>query len=225
MTPILQSPKLTTDTESRAKLKTKSKQSRDEIWRLTKLQSPQIHDVTVSRFTDPAPPEKAYIGIKKTPDQSVVLSGVSEQEAAARNEDVLKRTLAGERLADTPDIEEALAKEHRQGAAYERAIEHLSREIDRERTALAIKYSETCKPQHDELMRKLSKQFLDLHAAYSEIYSLKRHLIDNDIGLRGLCMNLPEFLSTPNNPHSEMADFFRAAKREGYIAKIPAEFS
>jgi hypothetical protein len=222
--PLPKSEKLTALKENLRKFKTKAAQSRAEVWRLTKVQSPQIHDATVTRFTDPAPLQKAYIGIKKPLGQGVVSTGISEQEIAASNEDILKRTLAGESFTDSTSTKEKLENEHRQWAAYESAIEHLNREIERERTVLAIQYSKQLKATHDDLVKKVCEPMLELHAAWTELNNLKRHLIDSEIGLHGLCLTMPDFLSTPNNPHSEMADFLRAAKRERYIKEIPVEY-
>jgi hypothetical protein len=225
MTAILKSEKLTALLQDRDKLKARAEQSRAEVWRLTKVQSPQIHDATVTRFTDPAPLQKAYIGIKKPLGQGVVSTGLDEQEEAARKEDILKRTLAGEPLAESTDIKAQLEREHRQGAAIEHAIEFVTREIEREKAVLAIQYCKELKPKYDDLLRRVCKPMLELHTAWSELYALKMHLVDSEVGLRGICLTMPDFLSTPNNQYSEMADFFRAVKREGYISKIPAEFA
>jgi hypothetical protein len=224
MTSVLNSPKLTALVEGRGLQKANYARSRVEIWRLTKLLSPQLHDLTVIRTTDPDAPTAAFIGLKKSRDQpGVVSTGMGEQEVAASNEEILKRTLAGEPLADATDVKEQLAKEHRQCGAYQAAIEHLDREIAREKTILAKEHCKQLQQKEKELMVRICKPMLEMHAAYSEAYGLKRHLIDNEIGLHGLCLTLPEFLSTPNNPHSEFADFLRAAKREGYIKEIPSE--
>jgi hypothetical protein len=222
--PLPKSDKLTALLEDRGKLKVKAKQSQAEVWRLTKLLSPQIHDETVTRTTDADEPTAAFIGIKTARDKpGVMYTGTGEQNEAARKDDILKRTLAGEQLADTTDIKAQLEKEHRQWTAYESAIEYLNREIDKEESILSSEYCKRLKPKEKELMTRICEPLLELHAAYSEAYRLKRHLIDSGIGLHGLCLTLPEFLSTPNNPHSEFGDFLRVAKREGYIKEVPSE--
>jgi hypothetical protein len=222
--PLPTSDKFTELLKSRETQRANAKQSRAEVWRLTKILSPQIQDATVTRTTDPDTPTAAFIGVKKTRDKpGVVSTGVGEQEVAASKEDILRRTLAGESLADFTSTEERLDKEHRRWAAYESAIEHLNREIEIEKSVLAKEYCKKLKSRHDDLMRQLCKPMLELHAAYSEAYDLKRHLVDSEIGLHGLFLTLPEFLSTPNNPNSEFADFLRAAKREGYIKEVPSE--
>jgi hypothetical protein len=72
-------------------------------------------------------------------------------------------------------------------------------------------------------MVRICKSMLELHAAYSEAYSLKRHLLDSEIGLYGICLTPPEFLSNPSNPHSELSEFIRMAHRKGYIKEVPSE--
>jgi hypothetical protein len=222
---VLTSPKLTALLEDRDKLKTKAEQSRATVWRLTQIVQPQSNNATTSIVLDDDSPKFARIGLKISSDaKAVVLTGgIDEQKEAARRKDELERTLRGESLADTTDTKEALAQEHRQWKAYEDGIEHLNREIERERNVLAIQYCGQLKTKHTELMKKMCQPLLAFHAAYSELYALKRHLIDNEVGLRGLCLLTPDFASTPNNPHSELAEFFREAKREGYIKEVPAE--
>jgi hypothetical protein len=129
MTPaILKSDKLTELLQSLETQKSKAKQSQAEVWRLTTLLSPQLHDSTVIRTTDNETPTAAFVGIKTTRDKpGVVSTGTEDQSEAARKDDILKRTLAGESLEGSTDIKALLEREHRQWAAYESAIEHLNR--------------------------------------------------------------------------------------------------
>jgi hypothetical protein len=223
--PLPKSEKLTALLSDLDKLKAKAKQSQTEVWRLTKRLSPQLLDSTVIRTTDADAPAAAFIGIKTPLDKpGVVSTGTEDKNEAARNNDILQRTLAGESLAGSTDIKAQLELEHRQWSAYEQAIEFLEREIEREKAILADEYSKKLKPKHDDLMRQLCKPMLEMHAAWASVYDLKRHLIDTGVNLRGLCLTLPEsFLSTPSNKYSELAEFLRAAKREGYIKEIPSE--
>jgi hypothetical protein len=225
MTPaILKSVKLTELFQNLETQKSKAKQSQAGVWRLTKLLSPQLHDSTVIRTTDTDAPTAAFVGIKTARDKpGVVSTGTEDQSEAARKDDILKRTLAGEQLADTTDIKAQLEKEHRQWAAYESAIEHLDREVDREKAILSKEYCEKIQPKEKELMQRVGKHMLELHAAYSELYSLKRHLIDSDVGCRGVCLDLPEFLSSPSNGHSEMAAWLRTVQKKGFIKEVPSE--
>jgi hypothetical protein len=225
--PIFKSEKLTAQFEKRDKLKANSAQCLAEKWRLTKLSSPQVHDVTVIRVVDDGPPSKtAHIGFKNSPRKPGVIStGVNEQNEAALKEGILKLTLAGETLPETTSVKEQLEKLDRQYAAYEDAIEFVNSEIETEKTAIAIQYSKQQKTKHDEIMRRLFKTLVDVHEVHSEWYSLKRHLIDTGVKLRGLCLTSPEeFLDTPLNKWSKVGDFFREGQRQGYIKEIPVEY-
>ena len=226
MPTTLESDKLTALSEQLAKLKASATQSRAEGWRLTKLSAPQIHDATVTRSVDGGPPPKtAFIGIKNSPNKPGVLStGANEQDETARKEDALRRTLAGETLPETIGVKEQLEKVTRQYAAYEHAIEFVTREIERERAVLAAEYCKKAKPTHDELMRKVCNPMLELHAAWKELNDFKQHLIDADIGLRGICLDLPDFLGAPNDKYSEMAEFLVVAKSKGYINELPKAY-
>jgi hypothetical protein len=209
--PILTSKKLTSLLEDKDKLKASAAQSRATVWRMTKMLSPQIYDATVSEVIEEDSPKFARIGLKRgRSEKGVESTGTDEQDEAARKAEELRRTLAGEPLAESIDIKAQLEREHRQWAAYESAIEHLNREIEKEKTALAIAYSKTKEKLHRDIMTRLGKTMLEAHQVLLEAAELKRHLIDNGVALRGLCLNLPEsFLSTPNNPYSELAEWLR----------------
>jgi hypothetical protein len=226
MPTILKSETLTALSEQRDKLTAKAVQCRAEAWRLTTLVSPQLHDATVVRSVDEGPPPKtAFIGLKNSPNKPGVLStGANEVDDAARKEDILQRTLAGETLPETTGVKEQLEKVNRQYAAYEDAIEHLDRQIDRERTVLAIQYCNQRKPEEAELMRRVCKSLIDLHAVWSELHKLKQHLVDSEIGLRGICLDLPDWLGAPSDRYSEMAEFLILAKSKGHIKELPKAY-
>jgi hypothetical protein len=220
------SDKLTELTQKQDAQKAGSKRSKEEKQRLSKLKYPQQwHDVTVTRVTDVDAPSATLIGFKRRPDQSSVVStgGMKEQDEAARKEEILKRTLAGEPISDSASVDEQLEKAHRQFAAHEDAIEFLQREIEREKDRLSAEYAKSYKPTYNKQFTALCATMLDLHAKWSEVYDGKRHLIDVGVGLRdGMYLNLPEsFLGTPNDPYSDMADFFTTAKRDGFIKEVP----
>jgi hypothetical protein len=217
--------KLTELTQKLETQKAGSKRSKGEIHRLSKLKFPQQwHDATVVRVIDVDAPTAAFVGIKPQRDQSSVVStGMKEQDEAARKQEALKRTLAGESLPESASADEQLEKAHRQFAAHEDAIEFLQREIDREKNRRSAEYAKSYKATHDKQMTALCASGLDFHAKWSEVYAGKRYLIDTGVGLRdGMYLNLPEsFLGTPNNPYSDMAAWFTAAKRDGFIKEVP----
>ena len=189
MTDLLTSPKLTALKEDLQRLKAGAAQSRATVWQLTQRLNPQSHDATVRRVEN-------YNDRKdKGAEAGVLITGAdSERAEAARKAEALKRTLEGKPLADSDGAREQLEKAHREWAAFEDAAEFRTREIQVERNALAVEYTKKIRPKHDELMEKLGKPALELHSALLEIYELRRHLIDNGVGLRGLCLNLPEFV-------------------------------
>lgn len=217
------SPKLTELVQKRETLKTKSKASQAEATRLNKLLHPQWLNETVIRVTDADPPTTAFIGIKPRPDALGVVSiGGASQHDDARKQEALERTLAGHSLADTSSIQEQRDRELRQVAAFEDAIEFVSREIEQEKNILADEYAKSLGLKHQEQMAALCKAMFDVHTKWTEVYNLKRHLIDSGVGLRrGLCGSMPEFLGSPNDPYNDMAGFFAAAKRQGYIREVP----
>jgi hypothetical protein len=222
--PILTSDKLTADTQNKKRLLASAAQSRSEIWRFTKILYPeQTYDETSITTWDAGTATVARIGLLKTTQKKVVAS-TDDQDDAARKREAIKRTLAGEPIETPTTIREQFESEQRKLSATLDAIEFLTREIERETTALAIEYSNTkMKPKHDALMKSFCQKQAEAHAVWSEIYELKRHSIDNGVGLRGLFLTTPDFLGAPNNPHSEMAEFFRAAKNGGFISSVAKE--
>src|SRR5258706_16314704 len=115
-TPLLKSDKLTDLLTKLAELKVRSKQSQAETQRLTKIIHPQYMDATTRFIPD-------IVVHKKTLTTAVVTVGIDEQAEAASKAEELKRTLAGEPLADSTGVKEKLEKAHRQWAAIEDAIE------------------------------------------------------------------------------------------------------
>jgi hypothetical protein len=222
--PILTSDKLTALHQSLAKQKANAAQCRAEVWRLTTLLSPaSAYNETSSTVWDADVAKVARIGLLKTTQKNRVVSTPDGQDEAARRKDAIERTLAGETIVTPTSLREQLESENLKWSAAEDAIEFLIREIQREKTALAIEYSKKMKPKHDALMKSFCQKQLEAHAVWRELYDLKRHLIDSEVGLRSLCLTTPDFLGAPNDPRSEMGDFFRAAKSDGFISTVPVE--
>jgi hypothetical protein len=87
------------------------------------------------------------------------------------------------------------------------------------------KLCESLRSAHDKIMVRLSKSLADVHAAYVELFAMKRGLHNNGIGYGTLFNVEPTFLDHPMDRTSELADFFRDAKNAGYISSVPAELS
>ncbi len=209
----LKSDKLTGLLQGLAKLEKSAKQESADILALTRKTGAQVYDKTVVNVDN----EKAFNAQKA----GAVHTG--EPVESERDAD-LRRTLAGEPLAQSSDIRVLLDLAHRKRAATEDAIEHTMREIAKKKNVLAIEHCKSIKPKHDEQMRRLCKLLFDVHAVWSEIDGDRRELIDSGVGLRGVYLTLPDFLSTPNNQYSEFAAFMRAAKEAGFVNSIPKEF-
>ena len=218
MTNLLTSPKLTALKEDLQRLKAGAAQSRATVWQLTERLNPQSHDVTVRRV------ETYNERADKGAEAGVLITGAdSEKAEAARKAEALKRTLEGKPLADSTGVKEQKEKANREWVAYEDAIEFRTREIQVERNALAIEYTKKIKPQADQRMVKLGKAALDFHAAWLDANELRQHLIDEEVGLRGIFQTMPDWLSNARNPHSEFGEWVRALKGAGFISAVPAE--
>ena len=215
MTDITSSPEIITDKENLRRLMASSAQRQAVVFDLTSRINPQFHVETVRRV-DNATDTSKHAGV-------VTTGAISELDEATRKADAIQRAIAGESPTDHSSIEEQIARETRSWKAEEDACEFLRRQIEAKETVVAIAYSKTKMPLHNSQMARLGKVMLEAHSILCEAYDLQRHLIDNRVGLRGLYLNLPSFLSAPNDKYSDFADWFRAMKREGHISAIPKE--
>jgi hypothetical protein len=220
--PVLTSDTFTSLKENLTKQRASAAHWRGEAWRLTKLLSPaSCYDQTSETIWDPDIAVKARIGLLKTTQKKAVAPAIDNE--AARREDAIKKTLAGEALVTPVSIREELEAAKLQWTAAEDACEYLEKAIRKEKTSLAIAYRAKLKPKADALIKSFCQKQLEAHAVWSEIYELKQHLLESEVGLCGTLLNLPSFLGAPNDPHSDMADFFRAAKNDGMISSVPKE--
>jgi hypothetical protein len=214
---IIKSEKLTASLLKKQDLKTRAEHWRSEVARLTTMTGGEIYQMTVHRYaSDRDAPAGRLPG--------AVTTGIDENDDAARRAEDLRRTLAGLPLANSTGIIEQLANAHREWSTTERAIETVDRDIEREKTFLAVQYCKDQKPKHDALMKRLLTALTETHSAWSELYGLKRQLIDSGVNLHGVCLLTPDFLGAPVDKYSDMASFFQAAKREGFVTTIPKEF-
>lgn len=227
MTPFIPSSlKLTELEQKRDTLKVKAKAAHTEVIRFSKARYPtQWHDSTVVRVTDVDAPTATLIGFKRQRDELAVKTiGTSEEDEAAHKQEVLRRVLAGEQMVNEFTPKETLEKAQSDWAAYETGIDFINKEIEKEKNILYDQYAKSLVPMHHDKMTKLCSTLLEAHAAWSDVYGIKRNLIDSGVGLRhGLCNTLPEsFLGTPVNPYSDMAAWFTEAKRQGFLKEVPA---
>lgn len=132
--------------------------------------------------------------------------------------------LAGKEMPSTTDIEGELRRTKAEWQAIEAAKEFQQRKIYELKAAAERKLCESLRPHHDKLLTRLCKGLADVHATYTELYGMKRHLAGNGYRFCGLFAVEPEFLESPTSRTTDLADFFREAKKAGYISSIPAEF-
>jgi hypothetical protein len=145
-----------------------------------------------------------------------------EKEEPTRRADNRQRLLAGEPL---PNNSTDVRRQHiqRELFAIDDAIRDIDQDVYRERDFLAIHYCKTLEPKEAALMSKTCKSAAEFHESYTALYGMKRHLIDNGIGLRNICLTLPDFLGPADDRGGAFASWFREAKRKGYTSDIPVE--
>jgi hypothetical protein len=152
--------------------------------------------------------------------------GTTDNEAAKDKDTEIQRTLKGETI-DCSDIRSELAAEQKQWRALVDAGEYLDGQIRLEKDKLATEYCKTLKPKHDAAMARLLGHLVDAHVVHSELSEIRRHLIDSGILLRNICLMMPAVdavLGNSKAAHSDLGNLFRAAKSEGIISKVPAEY-
>ena len=132
--------------------------------------------------------------------------------------------LAGKEVPTSIDIESELKRGMAEWHAIESAKEIQVRKIEESKKAAERKLCDSLRPEHDKLVTRLCKSLAETHAAYIELFRMKRHLAGNGIGFCGLFAVEPEFLDPPTDRTTHFADFFRDAKTAGYVSTIPAEF-
>jgi hypothetical protein len=65
---------------------------------------------------------------------------------------------------------------------------------------------------------------VEVHGAVVELHKIKWELVNSEAGLQGMFdIDLPDSLERPLDRASSFGDFFRAAKKAGYISSVPAE--
>jgi hypothetical protein len=192
-----------------------------EIRRITKLKHADFLDHTsvssmmdVSKSTIAAPPENL----------AGRTTGDTAQAEAKRQQDDLDRTLKGEPLVERTDTNARLDELNRQAQAEERAVDFLKKQIAAERGKLSVEHCKALKPKEAEMMKRLYKSLADVHAVHSEINDARQNLIDSGIGLRGVFLDMPDFLDNPRSKHSELAEYFRRGKEAGFVNAVPKGF-
>ena len=223
--PALTSDEKTADTQNKTRLLASAAQSRAEIWRLNKILYPErTYDETSITTWDPGKTTVARIGLlKSTLTKAEMTAPAASQDEAARKKDAIERTLAGKPIETATTNRDQLASEETKLWATLDALEFLTAKIERENQRLSFQYAQKTKPKHDALTKNVCHKALELHTALRELQGLKRHFIDNQISFNGLFGTVPDFLGPSNSPFSDMAEFLRSAKNDGFISAVPKE--
>jgi hypothetical protein len=136
----------------------------------------------------------------------------------------IEHTLAGGSVSPDADLTGQLRLAMLQWRAIDDAKHSLSKTIRSAKRDAAIKVLAGLKPAHDAIMKRLIGPLVEVQSAFVELSAMRQELCDKEIGLfNGVCELLPDFLDSPTNGYSEMADFFRAAVKAGYLRSIPKE--
>jgi hypothetical protein len=130
--------------------------------------------------------------------------------------------LAGQPLPDDANVDAELATAMLNWRAIEDAKEIQLRHIEDTRRDAGRKLSQSLKPQHEKLMTALCIALTDAHAAWRELFTIKRGLLGQGIGLSGLFSVDPqEFMGVPSDRASDFCEFMRDAARAGYCRELP----
>ncbi|MEH2480157.1 hypothetical protein V1282_003514 [Nitrobacteraceae bacterium AZCC 2146] len=94
----------------------------------------------------------------------------------------------------------------------------LERQIQDARSKGARAICETIKPDHDRIMKTLTKSLSEAHRASVELHDLRRSMVDDGIATGPLFNVMPDFLGYPRDKTSDCAEFFRDAAKSGYCS-------
>jgi hypothetical protein len=218
---ILTSPTLTALEDKLKTHESRFAAANEEFRRLTKLRREDYLDQTsVTRMM-----AVSNSTISDVPENLAGrTTGDTAQAEAKRQQDDLERTLAGEDLSDRPSNKALLDAANRRASAEDQAIEFLKGKIAAEKYKLSLEHCRASKPKEAEMMKRLFKILADAHSVHSEINDGRQNLIDSGIGLRGVFLDMPDFLGNPRDRHSELSEYFRRGKDAWFINAIPKAF-
>jgi hypothetical protein len=180
--------------------------------------SPELRDEQ-KRYSDLTARER-QISAKVGELRRIKANGLSQEDKDSR----IAFVLAGQDLPASADVDAELASAMINLRALEDAKEVQLRRIEQAKKVAGMKLTASLKPAHDKLMTRLCAALTDVHGAWAQLFSTKRGLVNNGIGLYGLFSVEPDqFLDVPTDRTTHMADFFRDAARKGYCS-IPKEY-
>jgi hypothetical protein len=136
----------------------------------------------------------------------------------------IERVMNGEDLPDDADIDTQLNRVSAQYSARLEAVRLIDIKILEQKQKAAQKVCDDLRPDHAKIMKRLCAALVEAHNAHAELWAMERALINNGIGLRGICNNRPTFLGIPVDRTGELASFFRQAFADKHITALPKEF-
>jgi hypothetical protein len=79
------------------------------------------------------------------------------------------------------------------------------------------------KPQSESMGKQLAEAMFALNRIHLEYFKIKRHLINEGIGLHGgvFSADVEQFMGIPWDRTSAFADYFRSAVKAGHIKNAP----
>jgi hypothetical protein len=138
----------------------------------------------------------------------------------------IEHTLAGGSVSAASDLTAQLGMAMLQWRAIDDAKNALSKKLHTARRDAAVSIVAGLKVSHDAVMKRLCASLLEVHSAHAELSTLRQELCDKEIGLfNGVAELLPDFLESPTNGYSAMADFLRNSVKAGFVRTVPKEYA
>jgi hypothetical protein len=188
----------------------------NEFRETTKLMRPEIGEPSARHHEVMAP--KGSIGyIEPAVRANRTIGG--NPGAEAQRQDDIKRVLAGEDLAEVPDVQSKLNRINRESIAIEDAIKTKEAEFKAEFIKLSAAYCAKLRPYHDEKMKQFFKSFGEAFSIYSELEKTKRDLVDSSMGYGGLFGVNLDFMRG-----EDVREMFNEGIAAGYVASVPKDF-
>jgi hypothetical protein len=131
--------------------------------------------------------------------------------------------LAGKDIPADTDIDAELKRGMAEWKALEDAKEIQRRRIDQLKKEAEKELCQSLRPAHDKIMTRLCKSLAETHAAYVELFRMKSEFYNNGIGYGGLFNIEPDFLDSPTDRTSYLAEFFRDATKAKFLPSVPVE--
>jgi hypothetical protein len=131
--------------------------------------------------------------------------------------------LAGKDIPADTDIDAELKRGMAEWKALEDAKEIQRRRIDQVKKEAEKELCQSLRPAHDKIMTRLAKSLAETHAAYVELFRMKSEFYNNGIRYGGLFNIEPDFLDSPTDRSSYLAEFFRDATKAKFLPSVPVE--